>query len=99
MAVLGPETLGPGAVSVLLAVAYALRSGSRIVHAGLLAWGLLNLVVGGALSVLPTGLFPFVPDQTVGHYAAHALYALAQVPLVWSSVRALIAGRGRRRLT
>ena len=93
---LGPETLGPGAVSVLLAAAYARRPRSRIVQAVLLAWSLLNLVVGGVLSVLPIELFPFVPDQSVRHYAAHALYALTQVPLVWCSIRALRAGRKRR---
>ena len=92
---LGPETLGPGAVSVLLAVAYARRPRSRIVQALLLAWGLLNLVIGGVLSVLPIELFPFVPDQSVRHYAARALYALTQVPLVWCSIRALRAGRER----
>ncbi len=67
----------------------------RIIQAALLAWALLNLVIGGVLSVLPIELFPFVPDQSVRHYAAHALYALAQVPLVWCSVRTLRAGRER----
>jgi hypothetical protein len=56
-----------------------------------LAWGALNLVVGGILSVLPIGLFPFQPEQTLGHYGVHALYTLSAVPLVmvaWSGVRA-----------
>ncbi len=44
-------------------------------------WTGLNLV-GGALTVLPLPLLPFVPEQTVEHYAAHAIYAIAQVPLL-----------------
>lgn len=92
---LGPETLGPGAVSVLLVVAYARGPRRRIVQAALLGWAMLNLVVGGVLSVVLIGLFPFVPDQGVRHYAAHVIYALAQLPLVWCSVRALRAGRER----
>ena len=46
----------------------------------LIAWAVLNLI-GGALSVLPLSFLPFVPAQTVEHYAYHALYAASQLPL------------------
>ncbi|HEU5314468.1 MAG TPA: hypothetical protein VFX49_00025 [Chloroflexota bacterium] len=62
--------------------------GKRTATASLLGLGLLHLV-GGSLSVLPLPLLPFVPAQTAGHYASHALYAAAQVPLVVAMLRAL----------
>lgn len=54
-------------------------------------WGLIVVVVGGG-SVFPWPFLPFVPAQTVGHYAAHLVYALLQLPLL-VLVRRL---RGRR---
>jgi len=32
--------------------------------------------------VLPIGLFPFSPEQTMYHYSFHGLYAACQVPLL-----------------
>ena len=86
---LGPETIAPGAVSLALGLAYARRPGSRTVLAGLIGWGSLNFAGGAILSVLPLGIFGFVPDQTVQHYLAHTLYGAAQIPLIWLSWRAL----------
>lgn len=77
----GPESLAPGlGLASLLALH---RLGPRRVAAGvLLGWALLSLVVGGVLSVLPLGLFPFAPEQTPRHYSFHVLYAATQVPLL-----------------
>lgn len=47
----------------------------------LLAYGALMLI-GGGLSVLPLPILPFVPEQSGEHYASHAGYAGAQVPLI-----------------
>lgn len=85
------ENSGPIAFAVLLGAAYAIRPGSKAVAAAVLGWGVLNLVVGGIVSVLPLSILPFVPEQSVTHYAAHVVYALGQVPLVVLGYRALRA--------
>jgi hypothetical protein len=83
------ENSGPIAFAVILGVAYALRPDSNAVAAAALGWGVLNLVIGGIVSVLPLSILPFVPEQSVTHYAAHVVYAIGQVPLVLVSYRAL----------
>ncbi len=89
-----PETLIPVAIFGLLVLLARARPDSIVVLVVLLGWALLNLVGGGILSVIPLGLFPFTPEQSLGHYGAHIVYAVAQIPLV---VVALIAIRMRRR--
>ncbi len=83
------ENAGPIAFAAVLGVAYALRPDSKAVAAAALGWGLLNLVIGGIVSVLPLSILPFVPEQSLDHYGAHAVYTLGQVPLVLLSYRAL----------
>ena len=78
----------------LLALLAQSRPDSIVVLVALLGWALLHLVGGGILSVLPLGLFPFTPEQSLGHYGAHVVYAVAQVPLV---LVAVVAIRMRRR--
>lgn len=88
---LGPldiENSGPSLVALALGAASIARPTSFLVAALALAWGVLNLVVGGVVSVLPLDVLPFVPEQSVSHYAAHLVYALGQVPLVVVSYRA-----------
>ena len=82
-----PEFLVPTAVYAIAGGAF-LVTGTRVSALVLLAWALLNLVGGGILSVLPLSILPFVPDQSVGHYLAHAFYASTQVPLVLITWRA-----------
>ena len=56
----------------------------------LLAWGLLHLIGGGILSVLPLEMLPFAPEQSARHYAFHGVYAAAQLPLIlamWARLR------------
>ena len=77
------------ACTVLLGIAYALRPDSKAIAAGALGWGVLNLVIGGIVTVLPLPILPFAPEQSLSHYAAHVVYALGQVPLVILSSRAL----------
>lgn len=89
---LGPETLLPVVLYAVLVV-FAGREASGIwVRVALVAWVLLNLVVGGVVSVLPLAILPFIPEQTGGHYAAHLVYAVAQVPLLLIAIRAVRTG-------
>ena len=89
--VVDPQTLIPLAIFAALGILAARETAGRATWLALLAWSALNFVAGGILSVLPIGLFPFQPEQSLGHYGAHALYALAGLPLVvvaWTGVRA-----------
>ena len=83
------ENSGPLVVDVLLLVAYWRRPASRAVPLVILGWAALNLVIGGVVSVLPLAVLPFVPEQSLSHYAAHVLYAAGQVPLILVAVAAL----------
>jgi hypothetical protein len=78
---LGPETWVPVAITVLLGVALLKRPGTGVFVATI-GWAVIVIVVGGA-SVLPLWIWPFTPEQTVSHYVAHLVYALAQLPLLW----------------
>lgn len=89
-----PQTLIPVAIFGVLALLAMARPHSIVVLVALLGWALLNLVVGGVLSVLPLGIFPFTPEQSLEHYGIHVVYAVAQIPLV---VVAVLAVRARRR--
>ena len=83
------ENSGPIAFAALLAGAYAMWPDSRVVAAAAFGWGVLNLVIGGIVSVLPLSILPFVPEQSISHYGAHVVYAVGQVPLVVLGYRAL----------
>lgn len=85
-----PETLVPVAITLLVGVGM-LRWPGRLVFLAAASWAVVSLVVGGG-SVLPLAVWPFVPDQSVGHYAAHVVYAAGQLPLLWLAVGALRTG-------
>ncbi len=85
------ENSGPIAFAALLGVAYAFRPDSKAVAAAVFGWGVLNLVIGGIVTVLPLAILPFVPEQSLTHYAAHVVYAVGQIPLVVLGYRALRA--------
>jgi hypothetical protein len=78
---LGPATLGPTAAYLLLAAGW-LSPGRRVAAWLLLGWGWLHAIGGGLLSVLPLPLWPYQPQQSLRHYAVHALYAVLQMPLL-----------------
>lgn len=83
------ENSGPIAFAALLAVAYAMRPDSKAAAAAAFGWGVVNLVIGGIVSVLPLSILPFVPEQSIAHYGAHVVYAVGQIPLVVLGYRAL----------
>ena len=82
---LAPETLAPAVITVLVGVGL-LRRPSTGVFVAVAVWAIIVIVVGGG-SVLPLPIWPFTPEQTVGHYAAHVVYAVAQLPLLWLAWR------------
>jgi hypothetical protein len=89
--VAAPETLVPLAITVVLGGVLLGRPGRRAFLATA-AWAILVGVVG-ALSVVPLSVWPYSPEQSAGHYAAHAAFALGQLPLLWVAVRGLRADR------
>jgi len=82
LAPLSAENLGPLVVYAALGTWYVRSRGSVKARAALAGWTILNLVVGGVLTVLPLPILPFVPEQTVAHYVAHLIYSVAQLPLL-----------------
>ena len=82
---IGWETLFPLGVTILLGVAWYRHPG-RSTFAAMAGWAAIVIVFGGG-SLIPFGFLPFVPEQSVSHYAAHAVYAVMQLPLLWVGVR------------
>jgi hypothetical protein len=76
-----PETALPTLVTLTLFVAWCRFPSLRVTLWLLFGWGLLNLI-GGGLSVVPLSFLPFSPEQSVRHYAFHAVYGAAQLPLI-----------------
>ena len=90
--IVSPESLIPLLVtSVLVAVWFT--AWRPVAAWALLGWGVLNLV-GAILTVLPLGILPFDPQQTLFHYSFHATYAIAQVPLILTTAIWLSSGVG-----
>lgn len=83
-ATLAPQTLAALVPAAGLAVWWLLRPGRLLWWTTLIWVGLLNLIVGSVLSVLPLVIWPFVPDQSSSHYAAHLAYLLAQLPALYA---------------
>lgn len=81
------QTLFPLALTGALGAWLVSRPG-RVVFWAAGGWALL-VIVGGGGSVLPLGVLPFVPDQSLSHYIAHLVYALSQLPLLWVAYRGL----------
>ncbi len=69
------------------------RSGrsSRTAVRWLMYLGILQLIGGAILSVLPLPILPFVPEQSPDHYISHAVYGLAQLPLIVVALREVVA--------
>ena len=78
--IVSPESLIPLLVTLALVAAW-FTSWRPVAAWALLGWGVLNLV-GAILTVLPLEILPFDPQQTMAHYSFHAIYGIAQVPLI-----------------
>ena len=87
----GPETWVPAAITVLLGVALLKRASTGVFVAAAV-WAVVVIVFGGA-SVLPLSIWPFTPEQTLSHYTAHVVYAVAHLPLLWVGWRGFQATR------
>jgi hypothetical protein len=76
----------PTLVWLLLLLAWLLfpnyHSSARL----LFVWGAISLA-GAILTVLPLPFLPFWPEQSLRHYGVHALYAAAQLPVLWLTGR------------
>ena len=83
LTLVSPENSVPALESTILVIAGWLLPWKRAAAVALLGWGLLHLIGGGILSVLPIAIWPYEPAQTPAHYATHLLYGLAQLPLIW----------------
>jgi hypothetical protein len=82
LSLLSPDVVLPTIVSAALVAAWWAWPG-RLSFGLLFGWTMLHFAVGGLVSVLPWPFLPFVPEQTIQHYIAHALYAGCQLPLLF----------------
>jgi hypothetical protein len=78
-----PENSLPALVALLLFIGWWLLPTRRLAAALLLVWGLLHLVGGAIVTVIPFGFLPFVPEQDFTHF----LYGLAQLPLIGAMIQ------------
>jgi hypothetical protein len=83
------ENTGPLLIDVALLIVCWRRPSSPLAWTMVLGWALLNMVIGGLVTVLPLPVLPFAPEQTIDHYAVHLVYAVGQVPLVLVASAAL----------
>ncbi|WP_341994975.1 hypothetical protein MRBLWH7_002520 [Microbacterium sp. LWH7-1.2] len=83
------ENTGPLAFDLALLLACWRWPSSRLAWSVVLGWGLVNMLVGGIITVLPLPVLPFVPEQTIDHYLVHVVYTAGQLPLILVAVAAL----------
>ena len=76
-----PENTGPALVWLALLGLWWAQRDRPWPAALLLGWAGLNLL-GALITVLPLPVLPFKPEQSLRHYAFHALYVLAVTPVL-----------------
>ena len=81
------ENVGPLVVYAGLVASYWAWPQSRVVPALLVSWTVVNVLIGGVVTVLPLPFLPFAPEQTLSHYIAHAIYIAAGLPLTIAALR------------
>ena len=74
------------------ALGFWLRSGgkNRAALWTMLVLASMNFFVGAVLSVLPTGMFTFDPEQSDDHYVSHVIYGVTQIPVLFVVARDLL---------
>jgi len=77
-----PENSLTALVTVTLVLLWLFLPSRKIIGMLLLALGLLHLIGGAMISVIPFKFLPFFPEQSVTHYLSHILYGFAQLPLI-----------------
>ena len=82
LTMLSPENFAPATIWLLLAILWWGFGHHAMVQGLLLLWGVVHLVGGGILSVLPLGFLPYYPAQTLHHYLGHLIYFGLQIPLI-----------------
>ncbi len=97
LTLLNPENSLTALAAVMLYAAWLKIPLNSLTSALLLAWGVLNLAGGAVISILPFEFLPlpYVPEQSLTHYAAHLLYGLAQLPLILLALKQLRPARRR----
>ena len=81
-------------VQIFLFVIWWLSPGARRgAGIALVLTGVLQLIGGAIISVLPLSFLPFVPEQSLSHYLSHVVLGIAQIPLI---VVPLMGARGQR---
>jgi hypothetical protein len=80
-----PENSFPALVGLVLFLGWWKQPGRRRLWSWiLLVWTAgAHLFIGAILSVLPLSLWPFDPEQSLGHYFSHVIYGVTQLPLIW----------------
>ena len=86
LTLLSPQNSLNALIAVGLIIGWQLLRRQRVAAVLLLGWGAVHLVGGAVVSVIPFGFLPFVPEQTLAHYLAHAVYGLAQLPLIGAMI-------------
>lgn len=61
-----------------------------------LGWAGINLIGGAILSVIPLPIWPFAPEQSLGHYLSHVIDGLAQLPLIGALISEPLGSRTPR---
>ena len=74
---------------VLLLIWWQVPAFRTVCASLLIGYGIINLVIGGILTVLPLSFLPFEPEQSIAHYLSHVIYSVTQVPLIWLCSRQL----------
>lgn len=79
---LSPENSIPTLITLLLLLFWILSPVKPITLNLFLGWAILNLA-GGILSAIPFDFWSLGQLQTFEHLVKHAIYALAQCPLIY----------------
>lgn len=84
------ENSGPTLVFIILFGLWWHWPKSLITMVMLLLWGVIHLIGGGILSVIPFDFLPFYPEQSLSHYFGHLVYSVTQLPLIVLMIQELL---------